>query len=144
MQRLARTKVHLHPAGGHQRYAGELRNLLQTQGVACILRGQAACQAQPNRCAVALAGSHCDGACFFYRQVGLQQHNDFVVIQRGPGIKSTCDQHSIFLRLRLPAQFVLPLGRGTAGAGDEFAQITPALQIVRQRHEAKQHIPRPC
>ena len=53
VQRLARTQVHVHPAHGHQRYAGELRNLLHAQGVTRVLRAQVARQPQPNRGAVA-------------------------------------------------------------------------------------------
>ena len=122
VQRLARTHMHLHPAGGHQRQPAQAGHALQRLLPKRISRALSQRQAQPQSGAKQGASPCAEGIeCFKLHSKGRQQ-------QQLAGGQRASGQI-------VPTHLVTTLGRGATGLGNGLAQVAPTVQVVRQGHQ---------
>jgi hypothetical protein len=127
VQHLARAHVHDHVTGSHQRHAGgpRLFKLREPQVVVQTMQqlgrepeiGAKLAPSQRQSVTECFQGDSASGE-------PVRRQDELAIGQAIGGDV-------------LPAQAVLALGRGAPAGGDELAQRAPAVQVVRQRDQAK-------
>ena len=122
LQRLARTHMHVHIAGGDQRHAAVQRDLLQRVLPQIVIEPVQQLQRQPESAFEQRPGmvARAPQGLEYHAARGHQQ--DLAMLQRREIAAG-------------PAHLVVALDRLGPRRGDELAQVAPALQVVRQHHQ---------
>jgi hypothetical protein len=123
--------MHTHIARRHQRHARELRKLLQTVQLQSVVRAQARRNRQPQIQAKQGPSPRSYCASRFHIDSRWQGQKNLATLQLRP--------QRLVLRAA-PAHLVFAFGRRPPRHGDEFTQIAPALQMVRQGNDGKARI----
>ncbi|OQC04174.1 MAG: hypothetical protein BWX79_02545 [Alphaproteobacteria bacterium ADurb.Bin100] len=128
VQHLARAHVHDHVARGHQWHTGGRRGLFKLREPQVVVQAVQQLGGEPEMGTKLLPSQRRTVTeCFQGDSASgepVRRQDEFAIGQAIGGDV-------------LPAQAVLALGRGAAAGGDELAQRAPAVEVVRQRDQAK-------